>query len=57
MFNWTIEHYEVVVCKSNGLNYTYICKSENEINAYIEEYGIQVVDVKQISKAILSELE
>lgn len=57
MFSWIIDHYEVVITHSNGLNYTYICKSENEINAYIEEYGIQVVDVKQISRAILPELE
>lgn len=57
MFSWIIDHYEVVITNSNGLNYTYICKSENEINAYIEEYGIQVVDVKQISRAILPELE
>ena len=54
MFSWVIDHYEVVITNSNGLNYTYICKSENEINTYIEKYGIQVVDVKQISRAILA---
>ena len=49
MFNWTIDHYEVVVCKSNGLNYTYICRSEEEVQAYIENYGIQVADIKQVN--------
>lgn len=54
MFSWTIDHYEVVITHSNGLNYTYICHSEEEVRAYIENYGIQVVDIKQVNKADLS---
>ena len=56
MFNWTIDHYEVVVCKSNGLNYNYICHSEEEVQAYVEEYGIQVANIKQVNKADLSDI-
>ena len=56
MFNWTIDHYEVVICRSNGLNYTYICHSEEEVQAYVEEYGIQVASIKQVNKANVSDI-
>lgn len=49
---YEVDHYEVQICKSNGLNYNYICHSEEEAKAYIEEYGIQVIKIKKILNAI-----
>lgn len=52
MFDYETDHYEVQVCNSNGLNYNYICHSEEEVQTYIEEYGIQVIKIQKILNAI-----
>ena len=52
MFDYEVSHYEVKVCKSNGLNYNYICHSEDEVKAYIEEYGNQIAGIQKVLNAI-----
>lgn len=52
MFDYEVDHYEVQVSKSNGLNYTYICHSEEEVAGYIEEYGIQVIKIQKIMNVV-----
>ena len=54
-FDWEVNHYEVTITRSNGLNYSYICHSEDEVIAYVEEYGQQVCSIKKILNGIIND--